>query len=197
MTIAIPFDWSENCNSDNVESIFDLECPNTEHHNQYGNCWDTAYESTVDQNGDECESYQGCPCCEDDSGYLQPMMNFIYPLEYEGFIEGDEGVEKRIKIASETNCVCVQNNKTDEWFLTLTGGGMDLSPSIAYAYVIAQKWLPLDLLQTLDVGWCKDSLSEEKFKELRDICMQQCETEKDRFFEKQNVWSKPVEEIKQ
>lgn len=190
------FDWSENMD-ESGESIFDLNCPNYEHHEKYGCGWETAYNATEDQKGDDCEPYQGCPCCEDDSGNLAPMMNFIYPLDYDGFITGDEGTQKRIKIASETNCVCVQNTKTDEWFLTLTGGGMDLSPSIAYAYVIAQKWLPLELLQELNPGWCKDTLSKEHFKELRDICMKQTENENHRFREKYDKWCLPVKKIVQ
>lgn len=196
MTIGIMFDWSKNYN-ENDEPTFDLTCPNSEHHDKFGYGWETKYEATEDTNGDKCEPYQGCPCCEDDSGNLAPMMNFIYPLDYKGFIEGDEGKAKRVKIASETNCVCVYKEDTDEWFLTLTGGGMDLSPSIAYAYVIAQKWLPVDLLQELSPGWCKDSLSEEHFKELREICIEQTTREADKFVEKSLKWRTPVEEIVQ
>lgn len=198
MVNAIMFDWSEN-NDENGESIYDLTCPNSEHHNQYGSGWSTEYEATEDQNGNECEPYQGCQCCEDDSGYLAPMMNFLYPLDYEGFITNDKekGEAIRIKIASETNCVLVENNKTGEWFLSLTGGGMDLSPSIAYAYYLAQKWLPLDLLQELKAGWCKDSLSSEHFEELKKVILEQLPTEKSRFEEKIQEWDKPSKEITQ
>lgn len=196
MSIGIMFDWSENF-KENGESVFDLSCPNTEHHNRFGCGWETEYEATEDTNGDKCEPYQGCPCCEDDSGNLAPMMNFIYPLDYQGFMEGEEGEAKRVKIASETNCVCVYKEDTDEWFLTLTGGGMDLSPSIAYAYVIAQKWLPVYLLQQLSPGWCKDSLSEEHFKELRSICIEQTMNEKSKFQEQIKKWKIPIKAITQ
>ena len=196
MVNAISFDWSKNYD-ENGESIYDLTCPNTEHHNQYGSGWETEYEATEDQNGDECKPYQGCECCEDDSGYLSPMMNYLYPLDFEGYMEGDEGEKRRIKIASETNCVCVENNESGEWFLALTGGGMDLSFSIAYAYYLAQKWLPLDLLQELKAGWCKTSLSSENFEELKKIILEQLPTEKSRFEEKIQEWDKPSKEISQ
>ena len=198
MVNAINFDWSENFN-ENGEETFDLQCPNRIHHDQYGRGWETAYNATEDLQGEECEAYQGCPCCEDDSGNLSPMMNFLYPLDYDGYITNDseKGQAIRIKIASETNCVLVENNKTGEWFLTLTGGGMDLSPSIAYAYYLAQKWLPLDLLQELKAGWCKASLSSEHFEELKKVIIEQLPTEKSRFEEKIKDWDKPSEEITQ
>ncbi len=196
---AISFDWSGNYNTETGDEAFNLECPNYEHHERYGSSWETPYESILDQNGERCDPYEGCPCCEDDSGYLAPMMNFLYPLDYDGFIEHDKekGIKIRCEIASETNCVLVQNNKTEEWFLTLTGGGMDLSPSIAYAYVLAQKWLPVALLQELNPGWCKDSLSPKKFKRLRNICIEQIHHNIEHFKEKKTKWSLPIQKIVQ
>jgi len=193
---AISIDWSENTD-ENGESLFNLECPNYEHHNKYGSGWETKYEAIEDQEGNKCDPYQGCPCCEDDSGYLAPMMNYIYPLDYAGFVEGSEGTKIRIQVASETNCVLVQNTKTDEWFLTLTGGGMDLSPSIAYAYMICQKWLPNELLQELKPGWCKDSLDAKVFKKLRNICIEQTHRQSEVFKEKEHAWKLPISKITQ
>jgi hypothetical protein len=34
---------------------------------------------------------------------------------------------------------------TEEYFLALTGGGMDFSQNIALAYIIAQGWIPIAL----------------------------------------------------
>lgn len=189
---SISFDWSENT-LENGEEIFDLACPNYEHHKKYGYAWETAYESTKDTNDDKCPKYEGCPCCEDDSGYLAPMMNYIYP------IENDYNCNEttRVKVAIETNCVLVQNVKTDEWFLTLTGGGMDLSPSIAHAYMITQKWIPQSLLNDLKAGWCKDSLSPEIFKELRMTVKEQLQREINGFESLKSDWSKPIKEITQ
>ncbi len=39
----------------------------------------------------------------------------------------------------------VMKKDTEEYFLALTGGGMDLSQDIALAYIIAQGWIPTAL----------------------------------------------------
>ena len=201
MSIAISFDWSEN-RDENGESIFNLECPNTRHHEKYGLGWETEYEATKDLEGNKCKPYQGCPTCEDDSGYLAPMMNFIYPLDYDGMVNDDgadseENRKRRIEIAEKTNCVCVENQKTGEWFLALTGGGMDLSFSIAHAYMIAQKWLPIELLSELNAGWAKCNMSNKDFKKLRVICRQQIKMEISKFRELEKKWNLPIEKIEQ
>ena len=192
MVNAISFDWSENYDENTGESRFNLDCPNTIHHEKYGYHWETAYEATQDKEGNKCEPYQGCPCCEDDSGNLAPMMNYLYPLDYQGMVTQ----EKQIELA-QTNCILVEENSTGDYFLTLTGGGMDLSPSIAYAYYKAQKWLPLELLHELKAGWVKDSLSTEKFEELKDVIVEQLQNQVSRTQEKYAEWNKPTKEITQ
>ena len=69
-----------------------------------------------------------------------PMMLYAYPLEFDELEE-----EKIIKICIETNCTVVRNVATNDLFLALTGGGMDLSQDIALAYIIAQRWVPFAL----------------------------------------------------
>ena len=190
--MAINFDWSENFDENTGEQRFNLDCPNTEHHNKYGNGWDTAYEATEDTNGDKCKPYQGCPCCEDDSGYLAPMMNYLYPLDYQGMVTQEIQIE-----LAQTNCMLVQENSTDDYYLVLNGGGMDLSPSIAWAYYKAQKWLPVSLLQELKAGWVKDSLDESKFEELKSLIIQQLQSEINKLDAQREDCSKPSEEITQ
>lgn len=194
MVTAINFDWSENYN-ENGEAKFNLDCPNTEHHEKYGRGWETEYNSTTPANGEEdetCKPYEGCPCCEDDSGNLAPMMNYIYPLDYQGLVTE----EIRIELA-QTNCMLVEEESTGDYFLVLNGGGMDLSPAIAWAYYKAQKWLPLDLLHELKAGWVKDSLSSEKFEELKALMIEQLQNQIPRTQEKYAEWNKPSEEITQ
>ena len=206
MVNTISFDWSENWDEKNGDWVMNIRCPNTDHHEKFGEDWETPYEATTDKNGDSCEPYQGCKCCEDDSGRLVPMMNYLYPLEHTGMVD-EEGYDEeskernkqtRIKIASETNCVVVEKTETGEWFLALTGGGMDLSPSIAYAYYLAQKWLPTEfLIDDLKAGWCKDSLSSEHFEELKAVVIEQLKMEKSRCDEQIKKWSMPTKEITQ
>lgn len=72
-----------------------------------------------------------------------PMMNYAYPLE----VTPDEATIK--KIVKETNCTVVYNNEEDNYYLALTGGGMDLSQDIALAYMIAQGFIEWDFLSSV------------------------------------------------
>ena len=191
MVNSINFDWSENYDQ-NGEARFNLDCPNTEHHEQYGYHWETEYNAIEDKNGEKCDPYEGCPCCEDDSGNLAPMMNYLYPLDYQGLVTKEIQIE-----LAQTNCMIVQENSTDDYFLVLNGGGMDLSPAIAYAYFKAQKWLPLELLHEIKSGWVKDSLSAEKFEELKAVIVEQLNSQISRTQEKYAEWNKPSKEITQ
>jgi len=195
MVNTISFDWSENYN-ENGEARFNLDCPNVDHHEKYGRGWETAYEATVPANGEEdetCEPYEGCPCCEDDSGNLAPMMNYLYPLDYQGLVTQEIQIE-----LAQTNCILVEEESTGDYFLTLTGGGMDLSPAIAWSYYKAQKWLPAEfLIQDVKAGWCKDSLSEKQFEELKAVIIDQLGNEKSRINEQLKSWDQPTKDISQ
>ena len=68
-----------------------------------------------------------------------PMMLYCYPLY------GRPDDKTIIKICKETPCGVVEDTDTDEYFLTLCGGGMDLSQSIAMAYIIAEGHVPYSL----------------------------------------------------
>jgi hypothetical protein len=68
---------------------------------------------------------------EDDDGY--PVYNYAYPIETFGELEDD----KILRICEETSCTVVYNTKEDQYYLSLTGCGMDMSQSIALAYMIA------------------------------------------------------------
>ena len=118
------------------------------------------------------------------------MMNYVYPLDHDGMVTD----AKRTKIASETACVLVQKMETEEWFIALTGGGMNLSPDIAYAYVIAQKWLPTGFMYSLDVRYCKNELGEEQFETLRDIMEQQSRMTKEEMADMHAKWKAAKED---
>jgi len=65
-----------------------------------------------------------------------PMMNYAYPLRHE------PSKEAIIEIDEETNCCVVE--KDGEFYLGLTGGGMDFTQCIGLAYLIAQTHIPLE-----------------------------------------------------
>ena len=85
-------------------------------------------------------SYEGncdaCGFCEDSA---MPMMNFAYPL----VITPDD--DEVLEVVKRTNCSVMHNTESDEYFLVLCGGGMDLSQDIALAYHILERWIPYEL----------------------------------------------------
>lgn len=85
------------------------------------------------------------------------MMNFAYPL----FSEPDE--EKITKVCEETACTVVYNLQDDNYYLVLTGGGMDMSQSIALAYIIADGCIEWDMLENVYISGAF-SVSEEDYR---------------------------------
>lgn len=79
---------------------------------------------------------------EDDPDAGIPMMNYAYPLEF----TKDVDEAKILEVYNRTNCCVVYNQNEEEYYLALTGGGMDLSQDIAFAYIILEKWIPEHLL---------------------------------------------------
>ena len=61
-----------------------------------------------------------------------PIYNYAYPLHLSSLDEN-----KVIRICEETNCTVVNNTEEDELYLALCGCGMNMSQSIALAYMIA------------------------------------------------------------
>lgn len=68
-----------------------------------------------------------------------PIMLYAYPL-YDR--PSDQAI---FKIHDKTNLTVVMKNDTEEYYLALCGGGMDLSQDIGMAYIIAQNNIPFAL----------------------------------------------------
>jgi hypothetical protein len=68
-----------------------------------------------------------------------PMMLYCYPLQFE------PSEKQIIKTCLNTNCTIVQDRHTEEFFLALTGGGMNLSQDIALAYLYTDGRIPYAL----------------------------------------------------
>jgi len=99
--------------------------------------------------------------------------------------------EKILQVVERTVCTVMENTETGEWFLTLCGGGMDLSQDIALAYHIMDKWLPLELLQRV----CTQpglSISKEEFRTIGAIIVEQAEIEKQRFARLEEEWKEKI-----
>jgi hypothetical protein len=68
-----------------------------------------------------------------------PMMLYAYPLM---FAPSEEQI---LKVCKNTSCTVVEDNETGDYYLALTGGGMDLSQDIAYAYMLTDGRIPHSL----------------------------------------------------
>lgn len=77
-----------------------------------------------------------CGFSEDD---CEPMMNYGYPL---CCLPDEDSI---LKIVKETCLTVMENSDKGEYFLVLCGGGMNLSQSIAHAYLLAEHRIPDEL----------------------------------------------------
>ena len=79
---------------------------------------------------DGVEKNDWCEECDISEDSAEPMMNYAYPLHH----EPEE--EEILRVVKETSLTIMENQDSGEWFLGLCAGGMDLSQSIGYAYLI-------------------------------------------------------------
>ncbi|HBG60700.1 MAG: hypothetical protein A2Y10_13130 [Planctomycetes bacterium GWF2_41_51] len=101
-----------------------------------------------------------CGFSEDD---CDPIINYSYPLY------GLPDDEKILRVVKETCLTVMENQDTGEVFLALCGGGMDLSQSIAYAYILAGQRIPDEMA----LGVCTQPCLSLGIKEYKQT-MAQC-----------------------
>ena len=63
----------------------------------------------------------------------------------------------------------MENSGTEEYFLALCGGGMDLSQSLAYAYILAGHRIPYELVFQVSTQPCL-SVGEKEYIEIMGRC---------------------------
>lgn len=102
------------------------------------------------------EEHEGEEDFYEDNEVGIPMMNYAYPLN------GRPNDEQILDIVENTACTVVERESDGEFYLALTGGGMDLSQSIALAYLKAGEPIPLELCREVStqVGL---SISKEEY----------------------------------
>lgn len=106
-----------------------------------------------------------------------PMMLYCYPL----FCDPSE--EEIVEVCRRTNCTVVRDNQTDDYYLALYGGGMDLSQDIALAYIIAQGYIPhalaieINKQPCLSVGGKDYLLIAKEIKRQLKIKISQCKSD--------------------
>ncbi|MCK4983736.1 MAG: hypothetical protein KAS17_12475, partial [Victivallaceae bacterium] len=106
----------------------------------------------------EKEYCHTCECYPDDTHQdNKPVVNYVYPL----FSKPDE--EKIIKVCEETSCTVVYNSQDDNYYLALTGCGMNLSQDIALAYIIADGCIEWDFIENVCISGAF-SVSKEDYQ---------------------------------
>jgi DnaJ-class molecular chaperone len=110
-----------------------------------------------------------------------PMMNFGYSLETE---PNDEDI---LKVALNTNCSIMYNTETNENFIVLNGGGMDLSQDIGLSYVFIENWIPEDFINNISTQKGL-SISEENFEILKKAIIEQSKNYSNRFKDLNKRW---------
>lgn len=95
-----------------------------------------------------------------------PMMLYAYPIHdsYTPEYESKKFEKRVIQVCTSTNCTVVKKIDTDEYFLALTGGGMDLSQDIALAYVIIDGIIPNSLAVSVSTQYGLSKSGEDWFK---------------------------------
>lgn len=91
-----------------------------------------------------------------------PMMNYGYPLHHE------PTEEEILEIVLNTSCSVMENTNTGDFFLVLNGGGMDLSQSIAHAYLICG-YIPDALAFNVSTQYGLNISGETYFKVMRKV----------------------------
>lgn len=176
MGYATRIDWYEEQKSDRYydkwvnhgRNIAGSSCKHKDH--------DSSKQNTNMEYSGYCEK---CGYSEDS---CIPMMNFIYPLVLTDFDE-----DKIKKVIKHTNCTVMENTETGEWFLTLCGGGMDLSQDIALAYHLLERWIPYDLAR--EVCTQKElSVGGKNWNVLKKAMLESLKLYRDRAEEKIKLW---------
>jgi hypothetical protein len=177
MVYAINIDWQEEFKT-NFE-----KWENKGRHLLEDNCKHKTQDKSTN-NKETNVRYSGyCEECSISEDSCQPMMNYIYPLET---TPSDEDI---LKVVKETNCTVMLNTETDEYFLTLCGGGMDLSQDVALSYILLEKWIPADLLTNV----CKQkdfSISKKNYKILKREMIAQLQHHADNYLQLKKEWNK-------
>lgn len=97
------------------------------------------YERDIELFGFYCEE------CSD--GYLEPMMNYAYPVDC-------DCNEDNRRTASELGLFLFEDPNTNQVAMSLMGGGMDLSPSILQTYLALTGRIPLEWAMEFQTNYC-------------------------------------------
>ena len=129
------------------------------------NALEDSCKHTDQDNGNETNMRYSGYCSDSDisESSAQPMMNYGYPLRT---LPDDENI---LKIVRETNLTVMENPKTEEVYLVLCGGGMDLSQDIALGYLLAGARIPDELCFEVCTQPCLSVSKKNYLKIMREV----------------------------
>ena len=159
MVNAIETTWDADDNGELINGI-NLLCPNDG--------------AAHDENDDEDKR---CPCCSNDDGYLEPLLNALYPVEIiEHYTDENNTLKKaRIEVAANTNMILVQNEETDAWYFASTTAGQSILVDLLKAHLILRKHIlgpddqysvPLDVAEAITVRDVADEVRQPEMRKL-------------------------------
>ncbi len=119
----------------------------------------------------------------------EPMMNYAYLLQC------NPDREKLLRVCRETNLTVMYRESEDEYYLALTGGGMDLSQDIARAYQILETWIPIALISEVSKQ-PELSVHGKAWLEMAKQIQKQLKMESDRLREARKQWGSNIQEYK-
>ena len=163
MVNAIETTWDADDNGELINGI-NLLCPNDG--------------AAHDEDDDEDKR---CPCCSNDDGYLEPLLNALYPVEIIQYCHEALKIRNaRIRIASNTNMILVENEKDGGWYLASTTAGQSILPDLFRAHVIIRQEIfgpedyysvPLDVAGSVTVQELAEDIQDVNMRDLAIKCL--------------------------
>ena len=118
------------------------------------------------------DNYEGfdfwCDDCTD--GRIEPMMNYAYPVNCE---LNNENAKK----ALDCGLFLFQHPKDNEIYMSLTGGGMDLSQNILLAYLETTGYIPFEWATDFRQDY-RSTISKKDHKRVAKACLLRLQIEK-------------------
>jgi hypothetical protein len=118
-----------------------------------------------------------------------PSQLVAYP------VIGDLSDDKIAEICLNTECTVVKDTEKDQYYLSHTGGGMDLSQELAMGYMIARGRIPPEVAHSVSTQYGLN-LKGEKWMAVAKQCKTELEIAAKRYQMKIEEWEEGIAEYK-
>ncbi len=145
-----------------MSSEYSMSVDWREEYEQWSNLGrNTLFESCTHKDGANEKGYCDKGKCDISEDAAEPIMNYAYPLY------SCPSEEQILKIVNHTNLTVME--KDEDYYLALTGGGMDLSQDIGLAYMYAGQRIPSALASEISTQYGLSVSGKEWFKLMKEI----------------------------